>query len=951
MSKRSLPTERLLIRSLGTFAMVLPLIAVSSCAGEDGKDGQPGPPGPTGPTNTVYSQGDTLPGVAFTILGVRGGTASGGHFKVGDKLKVDFTVKKTSGEDWDLTEFSSGRILVSGPSVNYQRVIAELNDVVAKAVQNSDGSYTYTYATGIPSAYLAPINDTPSFGVEDGELTGQPLVDGTYTVAVYGSWSYTLDGVSKNLSDDAVFDFVIGNAGVVQSREVVTRDNCNRCHQDLQAHGGKRRMVTLCLMCHTSGAEDSTNTAKSIDFKVMIHKIHSGEHLPSVQGLTTDVNGARVYGASVPYVVGGTDFSGVAFPAWPQGLVAMPRDQGYTALSSAAKAAEDMVRMGPSNCAVCHGDPDGTGPLVAPAQGDMHKTQPTRAGCGACHDDVDWTKKYLSNGGTMFPQPNSASCQFCHFPSGTPVSVQDAHLHPLLDPSFDPGLNLHVSSLVEAGTNNGDGTIDPGEKVQITFTMVDDAGADVLPAAVSNLTAIISGPTSNYNILLNGTIPTGKLTGAQPYTVMMPMPVFLESPGASTAANGDIFTTTYSPHWNVSGATTSVWVRTATAGGNSTAASATVASQNYIDVASATSFARDDYIVVDDGLATEEYVRIQYVDGTRLWFGQTGSTSYAYGLRLAHAVGATVKEVTLTSKSSGVDYSLAAATGAITELVEFGAGNDVVVSYTTDFVMPSVYPIGINGSPDIGETHGDWEGKPIVDGTYTAGIWTSRSLTLNLYGEANSYRSASDSANIDFLVGSASTVEPYAFISNPQNCYNCHQELTFHGAGRNSFDSCVLCHGTSGMEDRPKYVAANAPATTGQTANFRTMLHQIHMGEELSNAATFAIVGFGSGAYPNNYGVSHFDELVFPAMPGGVQNCEKCHGVGNTAWHEPSDRTYPGGQTAPLTRWKVVCAACHDSSDAVAHIDAQTAPSGTESCGVCHGEGNEWDVQRMHKTY
>jgi hypothetical protein len=473
----------------------------------------------------------------------------------------------------------------------------------------------------------------------------------------------------------------------------------------------------------------------------------------------------------------------------------------------------------------------------------------------------------------------------------------------------------------------------------------------VAPASVANLTSIISGPTNNYNMVLNSTIPIAMLTGAQPYTVKLPMPVFLESPGASTGSNGDVFVTANTPHWNVSGATTSVWVRTATAGGNTTSTSATVASQNYIDVASVTSFARDDYVVIDDTLGSEEYLRIQYVDGTRLWFGQSGSTGYPYGLRLAHSAGASVKEVTLTAKTAGTDYSLAAATGTITELVEFGAGNDVVVSYTTDFVMPSVYPISINGSPDIDESHGEWEGKPIASGTYTLGIWSSRSLTLNLWGEANSYRAASDSANTDFLVGSATTLTPYAFISTPQNCYNCHQELTFHGAGRNSFNSCVLCHGTSGIEDRPQYVAANAPATTGQTVNFRTMLHQIHMGEDLANASTFSIVGFGSSAYPNNYGVSQFSDVVFPAMPGGVQNCEKCHGTTNTAWHVPSDRSYPTGQTLPLDRWRVVCSACHDSTDAIAHIDAQTAPSGAESCNVCHGEGGEWNVQRMHKTY
>ena len=52
------------------------------------------------------------------------------------------------------------------------------------------------------------------------------------------------------------------------------------------------------------------------------------------------------------------------------------------------------------------------------------------------------------------------------------------------------------------------------------------------------------------------------------------------------------------------------------------------------------------------------------------------------------------------SKTETTDYTVNAATGAITEVVEFGAGRAVVLSYTTDFVMPSTYPVPINGSPN-----------------------------------------------------------------------------------------------------------------------------------------------------------------------------------------------------------------------------------------------------------
>ena len=198
-------------------------------------------------------------------------------------------------------------------------------------------------------------------------------------------------------------------------------------------------------------------------------------------------------------------------------------------------------------------------------------------------------------------------------------------------------------------------------------------------------------------------------------------------------------------------------------------------------------------------------------------------------------------------------------------------------------------------------------------------------------------------------MGSAATLEPYDLIASGSSCFNCHQELAFHGFGRRGFESCVLCHGTAGSEDRPQYVAANAPATSGLTVSFRTMLHKIHMGEELTNASTYQVVGFGSASYPNNFGVSTFGEIRFPALPGGVQNCDKCHG--NDAWHQPAPRAHPTDQDAPIRRWSVVCGACHDSSDAQAHIAVQTDALGTESCAVCHGEGKEWNVQRMHRPY
>jgi OmcA/MtrC family decaheme c-type cytochrome len=141
-------------------------------------------------------------------------------------------------------------------------------------------------------------------------------------------------------------------------------------------------------------------------------------------------------------------------------------------------------------------------------------------------------------------------------------------------------------------------------------------------------------------------------------------------------------------------------------------------------------------------------------------------------------------------------------------------------------------------------------------------------------------------------------------------------------------------------------VANGAPATPGVTVDFRTMLHKIHMGEDLANASTYEVVGFGPP--PDGFGVSTFEEVVFPSMPGGVENCEKCHGIDNDTWEEPKPRTHPTDQVLPTRVWRSVCNSCHDSDAATAHIDTATSAGGVESCEVCHGPDGEFDVATAH---
>lgn len=905
---------------------------------------------------------DPLPGVLVEIKGIVGGTGAAGNFAVGDFISVDFTLATKDGRTLNPANMTRGAIMVSGPTFNYQRVIESQGDLFERLIKVGADTWRYTFQQPIPATYLEPINYTGRF--PEGVLAGQALLSGTYTVGIEARKDYEIDGESYRDVGNAHADFLFGSATAIDRRAVVQNANCNICHNNIQAHGGNRTEVTNCLLCHTSGAEDKNEPGAAggspdvtIDFKVMIHKIHAGKSLPSVQGVTTKPDGTRDYDATPkPYEIVGYrnsvhDYSDIVFPIWPSLYAGMPRDAGYDGLSSAHKAKENQMLSGPVACAKCHGDPDGAGPEAAPAQGDLIYSQLTRSACGSCHDDWVWDRPYTANTQTMPPQTSDSTCTLCHKESGDPLAVRDAHNHPLLNKAIAPGLQIKVSSLLEAGTNNGDGNIDPGEKIKATFTIEDDTGAPIDPSTVSRVQAILAGPAVNPNLLYNQSLPMAALGAGPTHEINLPEAVQLEFVGTSTASNGDVFSTARSPHWNLAAAGTTVYVRTAT-GGATTLQAAAKAGQNYLDLSAGggASFSHGDYLALEVGVVgKEEYMRVQHVDGDRVWFSSPHSSSYKAAIGVDHASGATVTQVTLSSKTAGTDYSLNATTGQITELVEFGAGARVVVDYTTDFVVPAVYPGAPNDSPDLDSSDAKWQGLSLVNGTYRLSLSGRRAHTVTTFGQNTSYSEGNRSAAFEFTLGD-DVSPPAPRIESPDTCKNCHDDLQFHGGNHRGFDTCMGCHGVSGAEDRPQYVAGNAPATTGRTIEFRTMLHKIHQGKELAAGSNYQIVGYGPGGYPNNFSAHTFDKIGFPDLPGGVRNCRSCHGEGNTAFLSPVPRQHPLGQPKPSQVWRSACASCHDSDAAGAHIDANTSPGGAESCAVCHGTDRQWAVEKLHQV-
>ncbi|MBK8258170.1 MAG: hypothetical protein IPK82_36575 [Polyangiaceae bacterium] len=478
------------------------------------------------PIDTSLDPWEDLPGIVPTILAVGGGTNADMSFAPGDTMGVTFKVTTKSGKVIPLKEIDAAGIWVAGPNTNYQHIIPNtadeimIIDVLEKATLNDDGSYTYKFDTAIPTDYGVPIHDTAKFTT--GELKG-PLDPGTYTVAMTFVKDYTTQGQLTQDANSTTYDFGL-NTSTLQTRELVTVGNCNACHQRFEMHAGQFRSPTACVTCHTSGAEDEGSTdvgdptPVTIDFRVMLHKIHNGFHLPSVQGLSTDDTGARVYGTGTPYVVGEDDYSAVLFPSFPNFNVRMPRDSGYSTLSSANKTKEDNVRTGVTSCFNCHGDPDGTGPLPAPIDGEKAYDTPSSRACGSCHDDLDYTKPYTANGQTMPANSTEAQCIVCHKATGALLSTKAVHLHPNLDTTISPVTTLNITSLT--GGTGPNGNFVAGDSPVVSFTAKDEMNANVPITYFDSFSIGLTGPTQNRQVVIPGALTaspfdiTGRLAAA-----------------------------------------------------------------------------------------------------------------------------------------------------------------------------------------------------------------------------------------------------------------------------------------------------------------------------------------------------------------------------------------------------------------------------------------------------
>lgn len=347
--------------------------------------------------HVVPEQSQQLQGLNIEIAGL----ASHGP---GQNPVVTFKVTNNAGEALrDLSGLNRLAFTLAGPTSEYTKVLT------ATAVGGGaggtlsgpaeDGSFQYTLPVAVP----ADASDTWALGAE----ARRPV-----TLAAP-------EGATRSVNEAAVnpvVTFAVGDQAAEVRRMVVDDANCASCHGEFSkgfsVHGNLRNQTQYCVLCHNPNASDvarrkndpaavaAGDAVASIDFKYMIHKIHTGEELNNK-----------------PYVIYGFGTPPTNYTAIDFSEVRFPGDR--------------------RDCQTCHVDgsnliPPYPGPAVGtqlghldPASGQLivdGRLGPIASACTSCHDS-DAAKAHAET------QTGSSgeACEVCHA-EGRDVAVSAAHV-------------------------------------------------------------------------------------------------------------------------------------------------------------------------------------------------------------------------------------------------------------------------------------------------------------------------------------------------------------------------------------------------------------------------------------------------------------------------------------------------------------------------------------------
>ncbi|HVW70622.1 MAG TPA: OmcA/MtrC family decaheme c-type cytochrome, partial [Steroidobacteraceae bacterium] len=257
--------------------------------------------------------------------------------------------------------------------------------------------------------------------------------------------------------------------------------------------------VKYCVMCHNPSSIDPSS-GNTLDFKVMFHKIHMGEDLPTVTGKSF-LTGASV--AQSNYYIFGygnaiSDYSTVAYPQ-----------------SDASGNNTTVSGTGQRFCATCHDTSDTNTP-----QAGNFSSAPSAAACGSCHDDIDFATGAGHSAANLVA--TDGQCATCHGPSSTidngALQVVAAHTTPV-----DTAIAKFRYTVVSV-TNTAPGQT-PVATIKVTDPTNSNAPYDITDATGpfqntnSSLRLNVGWTTSDFNNVGSGSATATSGTQYQPVVI------------------------------------------------------------------------------------------------------------------------------------------------------------------------------------------------------------------------------------------------------------------------------------------------------------------------------------------------------------------------------------------------------------------------------------------------
>jgi OmcA/MtrC family decaheme c-type cytochrome len=314
-----------------------------------------------------------VPTKSKQLRGLKASIVSVSDMAPGKKPTAVFKFTNGDGTAVDGTKLGTFSPILAGPTASYGKPYFRGTDGATKGVFDAaNGTTTYTFATALPA---------------DASGTWTVSADIRRTVAIKRADGKADISVTEGTVNPVKYVAITGT--MTPRRVSVTMAQCNTCHDDLAMHGGQRKNIDECVICHNPMESDvarrpaNAGQPESVSMQRMIHRIHSGEEL------TQDYT---VYG------FGGSQntFNEVRFPGDRRDCVKCHTANGYklplqTGIASVDTPRDYFAKQGPGTaaCLGCHDSKDAAAHAYLNTT-TFGGTNPAEA-CATCHGTgKDW---------------------------------------------------------------------------------------------------------------------------------------------------------------------------------------------------------------------------------------------------------------------------------------------------------------------------------------------------------------------------------------------------------------------------------------------------------------------------------------------------------------------------------------------------------------------------------